>query len=103
MVSSVAVSTGGASIFSNYSSSGYMPRRGIARSHGNSIFSFLRKLRLLSIVAAPIYIPSNSVGGFPFWKALLFVCSEDSLMMAILTAVRWYLIVVLILISNITT
>ena len=51
----------------------------LAGSHGNSIFSFLRKLRLLSIVAAPIYIPSNSVGGFPFWKALLFVCSEDSL------------------------
>ena len=43
-------------------------------SHGNSIFSFLRKLRLLSIVAAPIYVPSNSEGGFPFWKLFcLFV------------------------------
>ena len=44
----------------------YMPRSGIAGSYSNSTFSFLRKFILFSIVAAPIYIPTNRVGGFPF-------------------------------------
>ena len=80
--------------------SGYVPRSGIAGSYGNSIFSFLRNPILFSIVAAPTYILTNSIGGFPFLHTLsvvlLFV---DFLMMAILSGVRWYLIVVLICIS----
>ena len=42
--------------------SGYMPKSGIAGSYGNSSFSFY----LFSIVAAPIYIPTNSVGDLLF-------------------------------------
>ena len=78
----------------------YIPRSGIARLYSSSICSFLRNFRKFSIVAVPICIPSNSVGGFPFphilSKHLFFV---DFLMMAILTGVRWCLIVILIYIS----
>ena len=79
-------------VFSRYTSGS-----GIAISYGN--FSFLRNLHTFSIVAEPIYIPTRNVGGFPFpfspypLEHLLFV---DFLIMAILTSVRWYLIVVLI-------
>ena len=52
--------------FSRQVLSGYMPKGGIAGSYGSSIFSFLGYFLVFSIAVVPIYIPTNSVGGFPF-------------------------------------
>ena len=71
------------------------PSRGIAGLYGSSISSFLRNHHTVSIVAVLVCIPTNSVRVHRL-QHLLFV---GFLMEAILTSVRWYLIVVLILIS----
>ena len=47
-----------------------MSKSGIYGSDVNSIFSFLRNLLMFSIEVAPIYIPTNSVGGSPFLHTL---------------------------------
>ena len=44
--------------------------RWIAESYGSSIFSFSTNSILFSKVAVPIYIPTNSRGGFPFLHTL---------------------------------
>ena len=50
-----------------------MLKSGIAPSYGNYIFRLLRKFILYSTVAVPIYVPTNSVGLFPFLHTLLIV------------------------------